>query len=169
MFEIWNLRRRRLGVSVINFLKLLDRLEDLVERSFRVPLLGRILVNEEEFFVLSNKIRSSLPEEIRQAIEINKNVQRIEGEAKERAERIIKEAEEKTESLINEDRITKEAESKAKEIRSQAEKEGKEVRRGADEYAGRILTSLESNLSRILEQVKRGQESLREKEEGEGG
>lgn len=156
-------------MSVINFLKLLDRLEDLVEKSFRVPLLGKILVSEEEFFVLSNKLRASLPEEIRQAVEINKNVQRIKEEAKEKAERIIKEAEEKAESLIKEDKITKEAESKAKEIQSQAEKEAKEVRRGADEYAGRILTSLESNLGRILEQVKRGQESLREKEEGEGG
>lgn len=151
----------------INILNLLDKLEDLVEGSFRIPLIGKFLVDEENFFVISNKIRASLPDEIKQATRISKEVEQIKEAAKIESEKIINTAKEQAENLLKESELRKQAEKEAESIIEESKKFAEEIKRGSDDYANKILSSLEASLNKILQEVKKGQEILNKRIEGE--
>ena len=62
-------------MDTIDTLKNLERLESLVEDSKQ--FLGFFRFNDEEFYMLVNKIRASLPEDLRRAGKITQNSDRI--------------------------------------------------------------------------------------------
>ena len=54
-------------------MKLLDEMEELVEDSGRIPLTGKVIIESEDLLDKVDRIRSILPEELRQAQWINKS------------------------------------------------------------------------------------------------
>ena len=70
----------------MDILKLIDQLESLVEDSRHLGILNlSIGLDREEFFELTNKLRASLPDEVRKACRVTAESERIVGGAREAA------------------------------------------------------------------------------------
>ena len=156
--------------AAIDVPKLIDRLEDLVENSrhFFNKAWG---IDLEEFYILTNKIKASLPDDVRKATRLAKDTQRITEEARLEAEqlverarkdadRIIADAKAEAERLKDAHEIARLATVQAKEMLTQAEQGANEMQRGADEYALDVLTRLENEVARVMSTIQRGREKI---------
>lgn len=154
----------------IDILKLLDDLEEHVEASKQV-MNKALWVDLDEFFARTNKIRASLPEEMKRATRISKEGQRILDDAREEstrlledaraeAERTVSVARAEAERLIEGGEIRRLATEKAAEIIAVAEQRADEVRTGARGYAREVLGNLEGQVHKILASIQKGQEQL---------
>lgn len=94
-----------------------------------------------------DQMRSTIPEEIRQARWIVKEREEILAEAKREAERTVVEARERQIQLVAEHQLVRQAERAAQDIIDDTRVREREIRLGADEYAAEILDTLEVNLS----------------------
>ena len=150
--------------------KLIDRLEDLVENSrhFFNKAWG---IDLEEFYILTNKIKASLPDDVRKATRLTKDSQRIVDEAHSEAEQVLERAKKEADRIVSDARteaerlkdtheITRLATAQAKELILQAETGSAEMRRGADEYAMEVLTRMETEVARVMSTIQKGREKL---------
>jgi vacuolar-type H+-ATPase subunit H len=143
-----------------SFLRLLDQLEDLVEGSLHIPLTGRCIIDEDEFFEITNNIRVSLPRETKEMERILAQARKIKEEAEEEAKKIITKAQEYVSNLVKESEIVKKAEEEAREKMNDAEEISLKIRDEADEYAQDVLKILKNKLEGELEIVQRGLDEL---------
>lgn len=144
----------------MDIFKILEELEEIIQSSKKVPLTGRILINEEVLLDFLDRIRTILPEEIHQAKWLSKERDRLIQEAREEAERILQETREEISWLVSESELTKQAQTAAEEIVSQAKRVAREIKSGATEYADEILRQLEENLNKSLSIVQKAREEL---------
>jgi vacuolar-type H+-ATPase subunit H len=128
-------------------------------------------IDLEEFYILTNKIKASLPDDVRKATRLTKDSHRIVEEAKLEAEQILERSRKEAERTVSEARseaerlkdnheISRMATAQAKELLAQAEEGAKEMRRGADEYALDVLTRLESEVATMMRTIQKGREKL---------
>jgi cell division septum initiation protein DivIVA len=149
---------------------LLDRLEDLVENSrhFFNKAWG---IDLEEFYILTNKIKMALPDDVRKATRLTKDSQRIVEEARLEAEQILERARKEADRMVADakaeaDRlkdgheIARMATTQAKEMLAQAEESAHEMRRGADDYALDVLTRMENEVTTVMRTIQKGREKL---------
>jgi cell division septum initiation protein DivIVA len=78
------------GDLAIDTYKLLDEIESLVEEGKH--MFGLTMISREDFFELTNKLRASLPDEMRRANRVNQESERIVVDARETAEQTVDEA-----------------------------------------------------------------------------
>ncbi len=151
-------------MRTITILKLLDRMEELLTKSLRIPLTGWRIIDEEKFFVMSSKIRTSLPDEIKQAIQIQAEARKIKEDAEKEGESIKEQAISYAEKLVSNSEVTRQANERAKKILEEAQEEAKKVQEGAeekaneaqrssDEYALGVLKELQDKLNQHLSTV----------------
>jgi len=131
----------------MDILKLMDRLEELMESSRSLPF-GKKLIDEDKVFVLINRIRAALPEEIKQAKQISKEREKILFQAQEEADAILVVARQKVEQMVVESEVIRTAEREAGRIVQEAEIRASETRAGADRYAGDVLSRVGNYLDR---------------------
>lgn len=153
-----------------DILKLLDDLQDLAESAHKV--FGRIWgLKEDDFHMLVNKIRASLPDEVRRASRVASDSDRIVSAAKEEADmivaqakdeaaRIVEEARQMAAKLVDTSEINRLAKAQAQETLSSAEAAARETRRGADEYAREVLAAIENHLAKVMGTLQKGRERL---------
>ncbi len=144
---------------------LLDQLEDLGDAGDKwyhhlLPSFNRTCINAEQFFDTINKIRASLPEEVRTAEEITQQRERVLEEAHEERAKIIEAAKQQSELLVSNDTVVQEARRRAEEIIRQARIEAEGLRADADEYARTVLDRLEAALERSIATIRKGREAL---------
>jgi cell division septum initiation protein DivIVA len=144
----------------MDVLVLIDKLDDLIHNAKPVPLTDQVRVDKEEIYDILDQMRSTIPEEIKQARWIVKERQEMLAEAKREAERIIKEGREKQAQLISQEEVTRQAERGAEDIIEDARAREREIRLGAEDYADEILGTLEVNLSKFIAAVQRGRDRL---------
>lgn len=137
-------------------------------------IFGRwVIIDEELFATKLHRMRASLPDEIRKAMEIQREserylraareeAQRIVEEAKREAEKILERARQEVEKLVNESLIVRQAEQKANEILDEARQEAKSRRQETDEYIRNVLNRLERFAKRLLEVIEEGKRELQE-------
>ena len=142
---------------------LLEKLEDLVENSWNVPLTGRAMVSKKEMVDLLKEIRVMLPDEIKQAKWIKEERQRFLFEAQQEAQTIIKEAENRIVSMIDESEITRKSYEQANETIINAQKTAREIREGSVEYADEVLTKMEETLKEAYLEIHKNKEELKGK------
>jgi len=150
----------------MDILHLVDRLEEIVKRSRRVPFSSVRMVDEQRVWALIDQMRISIPDEIRRAERINQQRERVLAQAREEAERVVQQAQGRLDELTSEHPIAKSAEERATSLREQAEREAADLRSGADEYVFNTLCQLEEELHRVLRVVSNG---LRRVEAGRAG
>ena len=80
---------------------LLETLEDILEKSKKLPFTERSVIDKEEFLEIIKEIRLKLPDELKQAKWIKEERQRILEEANKEAEDVVKEAENRIISMID--------------------------------------------------------------------
>ncbi len=142
-------------------LGLIEELEEIVDRGTKVPMTGKVLVDDSAIFALLDKIRSSLPEEIRNAQWIMEERQRIVEEAQAEAQKMMERAKQYAEKLAEEDAIVSKAQEYAEDIAKQAQTFSRDVKIGTVQYSDEVLQFIEKKLAEQMESVRRNREELR--------
>lgn len=145
----------------MDILDVLNELEELIEDSTKVPLVGKVLVDDELVLDMIDHIRTALPEEMRQAKAIAQDRERIMDEAHKEAQRIVNEAKTEITKMAGDTEIARQAQEHARDIVEQAQTLGREIKMSAYQFADDLLGMLEGNLEKNLATVKNGREELR--------
>ena len=150
--------------GAVDFMYLLDRLEETLVTGSRVPLMARTLVDEQECLDILDQLRVAMPTEIKEARRIIAERDHILAQAREETERIIRGAEHRASRLVEEHAVVRSAQSRAMQIEEQAERESQQVRDEAEQYAETVLSRVQERLDQALSSVRAG---LRELETGD--
>ncbi len=142
-------------------LEMVDRIEELVEKSKKLPFSSNAIINENEIYDLLDELRSILPEELKQARWIVKEREGMIEEAKRQSTRIVKDAEERARVLVSETEVLKNANKKAEELMSMVEAKARTIRLEAEDYADEKLANLEAVLHKLLSAVEKGREQFK--------
>ena len=101
----------------MNVSSLLDELDEMIDSAWNMPLSGgKALVDAERVREIVDKIRSSLPQEIRQAKAIVSDRSQIIADAKREAETVVRVAEERARVMVNQDEIVRQAQARGSEL-----------------------------------------------------
>ncbi|MBU0703749.1 MAG: hypothetical protein KKC18_07765 [Chloroflexi bacterium] len=144
----------------MDILHLIDRLEETVKKSRRLPFSGLRWVNERNIWPLFDQMRISIPDEVRRAERVIREKERTLAQAHEEAERIVTLARSEAAQLTAEHSIARTADEQAVAIRKRAEREAEGVRAGADGYAFDVLCQLEQELRRALTVIENGIQTI---------
>jgi F0F1-type ATP synthase membrane subunit b/b' len=147
----------------LDVLVLIDKLDELVATAKNVPMTDQVRIDREELFEIIDQMRSTIPEEIKQARWIVKERQEMLAEAKRECDRILGEAREQAVREASQTEIVKLAERQAQDIIDDARRSARETRLEMEDWADGILSTLEVNLDKFLGAVRRGRERLHER------
>ena len=112
----------------MDVLVLIDKLDELVHQAKAVPLTDQVRIDREEIWEILDQMRTTIPEEIKQARWIVMERQEMLGEAKREAERIIHEAREIAQREASQQEIVRLAERQSAQILDAARQREREVR-----------------------------------------
>lgn len=159
----------------MDIMHLVDRLEELVNKSRAIWFTHNIVVDEDRILDLIDQMRVAIPEEVKKAQQQIAQRDRILAQANEEANRTLAIAREKGDQLVVRDAIVQAAQARAEQIMIQAKADAAHVRQEADDYVVDTLRRLEMEMDRMLGQVRNGIVTLeserqvgRESQEGRG-
>jgi vacuolar-type H+-ATPase subunit H len=145
----------------MNALEIIDRMEELLDGSKRIPFSANVVVNGDEIYDLIEELRNVMPEEFKQSRWIVRERENMIEEAKKQSEKIIKNAQEKADVLVDETEIMKRASRKSEEMMSAIEARARTIRLEAEDYADEKLANLEAVLHKLLNSIEKGREQFR--------
>lgn len=96
-------------ISEENVKSILDMIEDLVLNSAKIPILNKLIIDEDKLFGLLDELSKNLPQEMSESIEIVENKERILSEADNRAQEMVSSAEMRAKVLVSESEVLKKA------------------------------------------------------------
>ncbi len=143
-----------------DLLALVDELEGFLTESTRIPLTGKILVDEQEVFEIVDRLRQSIPEALHQAQRLNRERERLLQQAREEGEAFITESKTYAEKLTRESVIAQRAQEEADRLVEEARRVGREIRMGARDYAEEMMAHLEGHMQKALSVVRAAREEL---------
>ena len=157
----------------MEILQLVDQLEQIFNRGYRLPLSDSLVVSEEECMRLIDQMRISVPSAIKESERMVAERDRILDEARAEGEAIVEQARQHAVNMISQEVVTQEARREAEQIvaRSRAEAEGLLNRsrdeadgliRDAEEYTVDVLQGLVSQLSGVVQQARNGIQAIEE-------
>jgi len=135
---------------------LVDRLEQVLNDSTRVPMSAYLMVNEDKIYNIVDQLRITVPDEIKRANRIESEKERILAQAHEEAERIRELAKQEASELVKREVITSAAQQRADHILERARRDAHTLRQEADIYVVNELNKLEEDLLRSLAVVRNG-------------
>jgi cell division septum initiation protein DivIVA len=146
----------------LNIEDVLDQLDELLDKSWSLPLSGgRCVVDAERVRDFIDDIRINLPAEIKQAQAIVSDRADIVEAARREAEAIIRKAEEQRKQLVAGEEIAKAAQAKSVEMLNQTKMQAREMRSSAQEYSDNILRTAEEALTKSLTELRASRQALR--------
>jgi hypothetical protein len=169
----------------MDILYLVDRLENLIANSRRMPVVNQIMIKEGDILNIVDQMRTSIPDEIKQARRVVQEKERILAQAQADASTLLARAREETERAMNREGLLRAAEARSQELVRQAEEQaravvakaeahGEQLKIDADNYVGETLlnlkdhlSSIEMDVSRTILSIERGLDSLEMAEQGE--
>ncbi len=117
---------------------------------------SRVLIDEDEYLRLIDQMRISVPQEIKNARQIEAERDAILAAAQEQAEAMIAAAQEKADGLADDHIVLAQAEERASEVLSQAYDEAGAIRKEADAYAMEVLQRIAAQLDSFGATVRNG-------------
>lgn len=163
---------------------LFDEFLDLVSNARRVPLMDKIMLDENDLLNIIDDLKEAIPREIKsanQVLEEQKNIvdkayadaDRIVQQAKEEAERIVSVAQAEADAKVQQEEIVKQANAVAEDVKANALRYQEETKLVADEYALQVKQSslkyaddmlefLSGNLTSALGGLKENIQSVKE-------
>lgn len=169
----------------MDVLYLIDRLEELVARSFQVPLGSGVVVHRQRLLDLIDRMRVAMPVDIREAREVLQKQEEALAQAQEEAGRIIaraqaeleerlkneavvKAAEERGQQIVREGEeraqaLVRDAETQARERLDEAQKGAQQQMEEADLYSLQTMRRLETQLNNFLNTVRKGIDTMEER------
>jgi len=123
---------------VDDILFLVNRLDNLIASSRKMPLVDQLLVKEADIRSIIHEMRIAIPDEIKQARRIIQDKERILAQAREESERALK-----REGLLHS------AEERSQEILRLADEKAEQIKVEADAYVVETLRALRDHLATI--------------------
>ena len=145
----------------MDLLSALNELEELIETSGKIPLTRKVMVNEDRMLDLLDRIRTTIPEEIRQAKWIIQEREKVMNDSQKEASRLLEDAQKQVVRQADESEIARKAKDIADEIVARAEDKANELRDGARSYADDVLSNLMDSLDKLSSQIEQGRSELR--------
>jgi vacuolar-type H+-ATPase subunit H len=139
---------------------LIEELENLLNSAMRMPVGGKLLIDEATLRHLVEEMRASLPDELRVGQRIAGERDRILADARAQARRIVEDAQTQANAKLDEQNLVQAARQRARETQAEAEKTCAHLRAETDQYVLNQFSALESRLIRVLREVQAGQRSL---------
>nr|HET6903140.1 hypothetical protein [Ktedonobacteraceae bacterium] len=170
----------------MDILYLVDRLENLIANSRRMPLVNQIIMKEGDILNIVDQMRTSVPDEIKQARRVIQEKERILAQAQADATTLLTRAREETERAMNREGLLRSAEARSQELMRQAEEQAQNIVRQAEEHSTHLkvdadnyvtetlrnlkdhLSSIEIEVSRSILSIEKGLESLELPEDENG-
>lgn len=147
----------------MDILHLVDRLEELFNKSRPLPFTHNVIVDEDRMLDIIDQMRISIPEEVKKAQQVYAQKDRLLAQAQEEAGRKLSIAQEKADQLVEKDLVVVDAQKRANTIIEQARIEADNIRAGADQYAMEKLIELERSIQVLFNQIRNGIRVLEEK------
>jgi hypothetical protein len=141
-------------------LNLVDDLDNLLQRSTRLPGSGKLLVEEASLRQIIEQMRESLPDEVQLGQRIAAERERILADARIQARRIQEEAQTQVNARLEDHAIVQAARQRARDIQAEAEQRAASLRAEANAYVSGQLSALEARLQRLIREVQAGQRTL---------
>lgn len=141
--------------------KLLSEVEEIVDHGTRIPMTGKVLVDDTMILEVLDRVRSAIPEEISNAKWVLKERQRIMDEAEAEARKLVEEGKSYVDKMASEDEVVKQAQTYGEDIVRQAQAFAREVKVGSVQYADKMLQHVEESLSATLQALRKNREELR--------
>lgn len=135
---------------------LVDRLEQILSESRRIPMTTTLLVDEDQVFNIIDQLRVTIPDEVKRANRVEAEKERIMAQAQEEAARIRHLAKQEAEELVRRDAVTASAHQRAENVMERARRDAEALRHDADVYVVNVLAKLEEDLLRSLSVVRNG-------------
>lgn len=101
----------------------IDQLEELIFSSFRIPLINKILIDEDKVNNQLDLIRINIPEVLEEAMSIIDQKTQIINDAQIYAQKMVENAQRKAAQLLDESRIVQQAETQSSEIRRRVQQD----------------------------------------------
>lgn len=139
---------------------LIDELENITHNALRLPVGGKILLDESTMRRLIDEMRAAAPDELRMGQRIASERDRILAEARAQARRIIEEAQAQANARLDEQGVVQTARQRARDLQQEAEKTAAALRAEADQYVLNQFNAFEARLIRIVREVQAGQRAL---------
>jgi cell division septum initiation protein DivIVA len=125
----------------MDILHLVDRLEEIFNAGRPVPVFHRMLVDEDRVLEIIDQMRVSIPEEVKRAQQVLDQRDRIMAKA---------------DQMVDREALVAQAQGRADQIILNAKADAEAIRAEADDYALESLVKLETELGRVLNQVRNG-------------
>lgn len=139
----------------MDILYLVDRLENLIAASRRMPLSNRLMLKESDILNIIEQMRTAIPDEIKQSRRIIQDKERILAQAQADASTLLGRAREESERVMNREGLLRAAEDRSKDMVRQAEEQSEQIKIEADAYVAETLRALREHLSSIEMEVGR--------------
>lgn len=150
--------------GTVDFLYLVDRLEELVGVGKRVPFSNRVMVEEEEFLAIVDQLRVTVPNEIRQAQRVIREREAIVLQAQDEAAKILDVARQQAEYIVSQQGILSEARQRGEELLQQVEVAHRRSIGDIDQYAieqfTRMEEAMQDGMNIILDAVREASTTL---------
>ena len=140
----------------MDILFLIEKLEKLVQESRKVPMSNGRIVNEQAILEIVDQLRTTIPEEVKAARQIQQQKDRIIAQGKEEANRIIDIARQQANGILTNHELVRAAEARSLTIIERAQREAGDIRRGADGYAEQVLNVLDERIAHAQHQIRSG-------------
>ena len=131
------------------FERLIDELEHVLASASRVPFSRRLMIEEEQFLDIVDRMRVTVPDELRQARQI----------VRER-DQLLETARKKIAHTLSEQGLLDVAQRERAKIIGEAESEAARIRAEADDYSRQVLLDLEERVGKALLIIQNGLEEL---------
>ncbi len=148
--------------------ELVDELERLMQTASRLPVGGKLLIDEGTLRRLVEEMRAALPDEQRQEQWMASERERVLTEARTQARRIIEDAHAQGGIRLDDQAVVQAARQRARDITVEAEQAAARLKSDADQYIMNQFNMMEARMMRVLREVQAGQRALG-KGQGEGG
>ncbi|MGI0479661.1 DivIVA domain-containing protein [Geminocystis sp. CENA526] len=130
----------------VDMIEEIERLEDFILNSTRIPFLGKTLIDEDTLIKQLDLIRINIPDSLEQATQILQQRQQILSEAQNYAQKVVENAQRKAAQLLDDSRIVQLAESQATQIRRQ-------VQQDCENLKHKTISEVEQIRQRIQQEV----------------
>jgi len=147
--------------NAVDLLSVVEELVEMIDGARKVPLTGRVMVDQQELMDLLDQLRDALPDELAQARWVLREKDRLLTQARSEAERIVREAASQAEELARESSIADAARKHAEAIVAQAKEVSREIRLSANEYTDGLLAKAHESLREGLRVIDAARSELR--------
>jgi F0F1-type ATP synthase membrane subunit b/b' len=138
----------------------IQALEDMVRDAKSMPLSSSALMNRDEVLELIEELKTSLPDEIKQARWVVKDREELLAKARRDAEAMVEQARAEQLRLASHEAVVQRANEESERILQQGEDDARKLRLEAEDYVDAKLAQLENVLQKILEDMIGSNETL---------